>query len=290
MFGHTERVIDNQCTIQKRKFAMKITLTVLAGLILAISLGMFVTRSSTGKAVQTPVVGSTETTPLPQIPVARTAQREIEQAVQPPAVTETISATVEVQKRETSSPGTMAVSQALDTLLDPKSNFQQKQATWAQLRETGKFDEAIKTLEDRAAKDSKAPEIPATLGQAYLHKAGSIQDVREQGILGMKADQTFDLALNLDSENWEARFWKATAMSYWPAQLGKGKEVIEHLVELVKQQEVQPPQPQFAQVYVLLGEQYQKQGYTDYATQAWKRGMNLFPNDETLSNKLTAAK
>ena len=184
----------------------------------------------------------------------------------------------------------MAVSQAVDTLLDARSNFQQKQSAWARLSEAGKLDDAIRTLEDRATKENRAPEIPATLGQAYLHKAGSIQDVREQGILGMKADQTFDLALNLDPENWEARFWKATAMSYWPAQLGKGKEVIEHLVELVKQQEAQPPQPQFAQVYALLGEQYQKQGYADYATQAWKRGMTLFPNDETLSNKLAAAK
>ena len=58
----------------------------------------------------------------------------------------------------------------------------------------------------------------------------------------------------------------------------------------MKQQEVRPPQPQYAQVYALLGEQYQKQGYVDYATQAWKRGITLFPNDETLNNKLAAAK
>jgi tetratricopeptide (TPR) repeat protein len=184
----------------------------------------------------------------------------------------------------------MAVSQAVEILLDTSSSFQQKQSAWARLGAAGKLDEAIKTLEDRATKEPRAPEIPATLGQAYLHKAGSIQDVREQGILGLKADQTFDLALNLDSENWEARFWKATAMSYWPAQLGKGQEVIDHLVELVKQQEARPPQPQYAQVYALLGEQYQKQGYADYATQAWKRGITLFPDDETLSNKLAAAK
>ena len=33
-------------------------------------------------------------------------------------------------------------------------------------------------------------------GQAFqMQKAGSIQDIREQGILGMKADQVFDIAL-----------------------------------------------------------------------------------------------
>jgi len=269
---------------------MKVVLTVLAGLMLAISIGIIMTRSSTEKVVKRPAAGLSETAPVPEMPVTHTTRREILQPVQAPAAVESVSAPVETQKREAPTPGTMAVGQAVETLLNASSSFQQKQSAWARLRESGKLDEAIKSLEDRAAKDPQAPEVPATLGQAYLQKAGSIQDVREQGILGMKADQTFDLALNLDSENWEARFWKATAMSYWPPQLGKGKEVIENLVELVKQQEVRPPQPQYAQVYALLGEQYQKQGYVDYATQAWKRGITLFPNDETLNNKLAAVK
>ena len=150
------------------------------------------------------------------------------------------------------------------------------------------MDPAIAELEQRATQDPRFPEIPATLGQAYLQKAGTIQDIREQGILGMKADQSFDLALKLDPNHWEARFWKATAMSYWPPQLGKGKEVIENLVELVKQQEVQPPQPQFAQVYVLLGEQYQQQGDADHAKQTWERGLAIFPSHDALSRKLNS--
>ena len=77
-----------------------------------------------------------------------------------------------------------------------------------------------------------------------MQKCGTIQDVREQGILAMQADKVFDTALSMDSFNWEARFTKAVAMSYWPPQLGKGKEVIEQYLELVKQQEVRPPEPQ----------------------------------------------
>lgn len=268
---------------------MKATLAILAGLAVAIGLGIFMTRSSTGK-VPAPAVVNTEVTRVLQPQESHVTREKIEATTQAAPAVESSSSPVETQKRAAPTPGTMAVSQAVETLLNGNSSAQQKQSAWARLRDAGKLDEAIRTLEERASKESGTPEIPATLGQAYLHKAGSIQDVREQGILGMKADQTFDLALNLDPENWEARFWKATAMSYWPAQLGKGKEVIEHLVELVKQQEARPPQPQFAQVYALLGEQYQKQGYEDYATQAWKRGITLFPADETLSNKLAAGK
>ncbi len=59
-------------------------------------------------------------------------------------------------------------------------------------------------------------------------------------------------------------------------------------VELVSQQERTTPQPHFAQTYVRLGEQYEKQGYADYAKQAWERGAALFPNDQILKQKLSA--
>ncbi len=177
--------------------------------------------------------------------------------------------------------------QAVSKLVSAQASFEQKQAAWKQLRESGKLDQAIADLEQQAAGNPNSAEYPAALGQACLQKAGTLTDIREQGILGLKADQSFDAALNLDPSNWEAGFWKAAAMSYWPPQLGKGKEVIERFVSLVNLQETQATQPQFAQTYVLLGEQYQKQGYPEYARQTWQRGATLFPNDSTLAQKLT---
>src|SRR5512140_3130457 len=115
----------------------------------------------------------------------------------------------------TRDPGSVIFDQAVRTLISSQTSFQEKQAAWGQIRSAGKFDQLISDLEQRFAAQPTAPELPATLGQAYLQKAGSIQDIREQGILGMKADQSFDAALNLDASNWEARYWKAMAMSYW---------------------------------------------------------------------------
>jgi cytochrome c-type biogenesis protein CcmH/NrfG len=177
--------------------------------------------------------------------------------------------------------------QALATLVSSQATFDQKQAAWKQIKDSGKLDQLMTELEQRVSANPTSPEYPATLGQAYLQKAGTLNDIREQGILGMKADQSFDAALAIEPANWEAGFWKATAMSYWPPQLGKGAEVIERFVELVKVQESQQPQPQFAQTYTLLGEQYQKQGYADYAKQIWQRGAALFPGDSKLAEKLT---
>lgn len=177
----------------------------------------------------------------------------------------------------------------VDVLVSPQATHEQKQATWKRLRESGKLDLAIRELEQRAANEPRLAEYPAALGQAFLQKCATIQDVREQGILAMQADKVFDTALGLDPSNWEARFTKAVALSYWPANLNKSGEVIQHFQTLIEQQETQAPQPQFAETYSWLGDQYAKAGRNDYARTVWERGAALFPNHEGLKNKLAGA-
>ena len=180
------------------------------------------------------------------------------------------------------------VSRAVDFLVSPQASFQQKRDTWKQLRDAGKLDQAIVELEQRTINDPRSAEYPAALGQAYLKKCGAIQDVREQGILAMQADKLFDTALSLDSANWEARFTKAVGLSFWPATMNKGDEVIQHFQTLIEQQEAQPQQPHFAESYAWLGDQYQKAGRRDEARTVWQRGAALFPADEKLRTKLVS--
>jgi hypothetical protein len=178
------------------------------------------------------------------------------------------------------------IKQLVDVLVSPQASFDQKQAAWKKLKDAGKMDEAITELEQRAAANPQSAEYPATLGQAYLQKASTIQEIPDQGILAMKADKSFDAALQLDPKNWEARFTKAVAMSYWPPQLNKGQEVIDHFTQLIEQQEAQPPQPQFAATYLWLGDHYQKTGKSDYARATWQCGAERFPADASLKQRL----
>ena len=197
---------------------------------------------------------------------------------------ETAATPAEIKK-----PVSVGFTLTLDTLVNPQATFEQRQSAWKQLREAGKLDQTITELEQRATTNTTVAAYPAALGQAYLFKAGTIQDVREQGILGLKADQAFEDALKVDANNWDARFWKANAMSYWPSQMNKGREVAEQFVELIKQQEAQAPQPHFAQTYAVLGDIYKKWGYADYSKQVWQRGAGLFPQDTPLKEKLVRA-
>ncbi len=181
-------------------------------------------------------------------------------------------------------------SQPLQTLVSPQATFAQKQAAWKQLRDTGQLDQAIAQLQQAVKDDLSVAEYSAALGQAYLQKLGTTQDFRQQSILAMEADQTFDQALTLDPDNWDARFWKASALTHWPADLNKSQEIMENLSTLIDQQETRAPQPEYAQSYVLLGEQDQKAGYPDNAQQMWQRGAALYPNNEVLQNKLASSR
>ena len=179
----------------------------------------------------------------------------------------------------------LVLDQALGTLVSAQTSFEQKQAAWKWLKEAGKFDQAITELEQRTANDPRTAENVVALGVAYLKKAGLIENAREKAILAMKADQTLEAALSLDPSNWEARYTKAVGMSYWPAELKKGQEVIEQFEMLIQQQETQPAQPQFARSYLWLGDQYQKAGRADYAAQVWQRGAVFFPDNEELKGE-----
>ncbi len=181
------------------------------------------------------------------------------------------------------------VSRTVDTLVSSQAGYLQKRELWKQLRDSGRLDQAIADLEQRTTTQPRVAEFPAALGQAYLQKCATITDVREQGILAMQADKVFDTALSLDPSNWEARFTKAVALSYWPPMLNKGDEVIQHFQTLIQQQEAQTPQPQFAETYAWLGDQYQKTGRTEDARAVWQRGAALFPSDEKLRGKLAPA-
>jgi tetratricopeptide (TPR) repeat protein len=184
------------------------------------------------------------------------------------------------------SAGATAFSRAIDILVSKQSSFQQRQAAWKQLREAGELDQAIAALKQGAADNPASSEYPTALGEAYVYKLQTVRDYHKTAILALQADQSFNTALGLDPANWEAQFFKAASLAHWPPEMNKGPEVIQQLSSLIDQQEAQPPQPQFAQTYVLLGDQYQKAGQPDYALQTWRLGAQKFPGDPTLQNRI----
>jgi tetratricopeptide (TPR) repeat protein len=178
-----------------------------------------------------------------------------------------------------------ALSPLVRSLVLHQTGYSGRQMLLKQLKDSGELDEAIAELREMAPANPNDAQIPTALGEALLSKF-PVQDYAEAVNLGEQIDQSFDAALALDPKNWEAQFYKADSMSYWPAEANKGPEVIQRLSSLVAQQETMPQQQQFAQTYLLLGEQYQKAGQAADAQSTWEAGLAKFPADATLQGKV----
>jgi tetratricopeptide (TPR) repeat protein len=185
---------------------------------------------------------------------------------------------------------TNSIHKLVKALLSEK-NSRQKQALFEQLAKSGQLDQVIAKLQQRAVDNPDDPEIPTTLGEAELNKLRAISaaggDPNDIGILAMQADQNFNAALKIDPSNWEAQFVKADSMFYWPSSVGQDNNVVQSLSSLIDQQETMTPQPQFAQTYVVLGDEYQKIGQPDKAVATWQLGLTKFPSDSTLQKKIS---
>lgn len=181
------------------------------------------------------------------------------------------------------------VGQAVDALLSAKS-AREKHELLQQLVQSGQIDQAIAELKQRAQDNPGDAEIPTTLGEAQLNKLRAMKDAggdpNDIGILAMQADQSFNAALKIDPQNWEAQFVKASSMSYWPADPTRDNDVVQRLSGLIDQQEKTSPQPEFAQTYLVLGNEYLKIGQPDKAMATWQLGAQKFPNEPALQKKI----
>ena len=269
--------------------------SILVGMILgiAIVLGTMVYRNSQNVTPAPVSIG--ETTPLETnsaavetsfAPKQKEPRVAPDHAINPPPAQVAPPASMDAKPKSAPT----ALTQNVNTLTSPQTSFSDKQLLWEKLKGEGGLDSIMAELKQRAVDNPHDPVIPSTLGQAELHKADVISrnggNISEMGMLGMQADQSFDAALKLDPSNWEAQFFKAAALFHWPAEMNKGQEVIQRLSNLIDQQEATTSQPQYAQTYVILGEQYQKGGQPAYAEQTWRLGMARFPNEKSFQQHL----
>ncbi len=179
---------------------------------------------------------------------------------------------------------------AVKQLLDPKIARGRLDRLFEQLRAEGLLDDAIALMEQNAEDRPNDPASHMALSRAYIQKIFDVKNDMEKGTWAMKADATCDHVLTLDPQHWEARFSKATGLSFWPPIMGKGPEAVKHFEILVKQQEATAAtNPEYAQTYVFLGNLYAQQGKHDLAASTWQKGFSLFPENPQLQQAAQGA-
>lgn len=205
------------------------------------------------------------------------------------AVPAPVTATAPVVTNQAPDAATNSIAKTVDALLSAAAG--PKHALFEELRKNGQLDAAIAELQKRAAENSNDPEIPTTLGEAFLNKIHALKDAGDSdrndiGILAMQADQQFNAALQVDPRNWEAQFVKCASLYNWPSSDGRDGEVVQRLSSLIDEQETLSPQPQFPATYVLLGNEYMKMGRQAEAVATWQLGAQKYPADPALQEKI----
>ena len=173
-----------------------------------------------------------------------------------------------------------------EKLLNPDLKGDARESLWKQIRDAGLTDEMIARMEALASAHPNDAGIQVALGEAYLQKIFEVGNGPEAGVWATKADKSFDAALAINPQQWDARFAKAISLSFWPPMFGKQAEAIQNFETLIAQQESQPSKPEFAQTYLWLGNLYLQQGKTDQAKEVYGKGLVAFPNDPELLKQL----
>ncbi len=267
-----------------------LVLTFLASAAIGGTVVYMITAKKTSQS-PAPVTASApaDTTPAP-IP-EKTATPAAQPATPAPVASAPaqVTAATSVATNTKSDDSANPIHKLVDDLLSAK-NGQDKHNMFQQLAKSGQLEQAIAELKQRALDNPNDPNIPTTLGEAQLNQLRVLKDngaeVNELGILAMQADQSFNAALKIDPSNYEAQLVKSISMTYWPADPTRDAQVVQTLSGLIDQQETMPQNPGFAQTYLYLGNEYQKIGQTAQATATWQLGLQKFPNNPELQQKL----
>lgn len=212
--------------------------------------------------------------------VERTPPREPRVQREPaPATTELLpesvlaeaSATAELAERE----------RILAQLHDRRLSASEQSHLWRRLAELGAADDVIAALEAELAEHPDDSELHTLLGNAHVTRMRSENLSPMARMAESKAAMSsFDRALELDPENWTARFSRAMSNSRAPAFLGRQKAAIDDFEVLLKQQKLAPFSNDHAHTYAFLGNLHEGAGNDARAAEVRAEARGLFPDDE----------
>lgn len=172
----------------------------------------------------------------------------------------------------------------IDDLLAADLSMAERASLLRELAEEGLLEGAVGELERMAEVDPQNAAIQMALGQALIQRIQEVEDGELAGELAARADAAFAQVLEADPQHWDARFEKASALTYWPETSGKQAEALEHLELIVKQGPGTLPEAKSVQAHVLLGNLLLKQGDLDQALQTWSAGLGAHPGNQQLQD------
>lgn len=211
------------------------------------------------------------TRPVDSPPVTRPEPAATEKVVEAPIVEEATTRAVDEEAR----------SEILTALRDPATGASEQSKLWRKLAELGLTDDAIARLREQIKESPRDANLHAMLGNALVTKmrTESLSPVERREV-SKGAMGSFNTALELDPQNWVARFSRAMSNSAAPAFLGRQAVAIKDFETLLEQQKGAAPSPDHAHTYFFLANLQAGSGNTKRAAEVRAEARALFPDDK----------
>jgi len=151
---------------------------------------------------------------------------------------------------------------------------------WRRLGGLGMADEAIAAIRAELKVTPRDADLHTMLGNALVTKMRTEKlNPLERRAASMEAMSEFNTALDIDPQNWTARFSRAMSNSNAPAFLGLQTVAIKDFETLVEQQKASPASKDHAHTYFFLSNLHQGSGNTERANAVRAEARELFPDD-----------
>jgi hypothetical protein len=158
--------------------------------------------------------------------------------------------------------------------------------------EYGQHERAIKFFESLVEADPNDLNKRLELSAAYVDKiptCGGIAAVVSKGQLATKALDQLKAALKQSPDWWPGLYASSMNHLHWPRALRHTPHAIKHLKHCLQIQSASGDpagRPYYVRTHILIGDAYAKNGDHDAARKAWRRGLELFPDNPELKKRL----
>ncbi len=177
---------------------------------------------------------------------------------------------------------------------DRKSLFGYLRALRRGGKDAASYDRAIDFFKGLIEQRPDEPNLDAryNLGTSLVAKCSAkwdepIADTLDELVgYGNKALEAFTYVIEHDPDYWQARFATGYVNYHYPGRVGQSTADFQALIDW--QEQSGRTDPEFVYSYIWAGNAYLKTGDTQAAAAAYERGLQMFPGNEELANKLAS--
>jgi len=146
------------------------------------------------------------------------------------------------------------------------------------------YDRSIALFEELVDDHPGSAAVRLNLGYAFVDKIPSAGAVT-QVILADRALGHFSKAIELEP-SWLALYTRGNSYVFWPAIFGRTRKGIADLERAVELEPKESPAPFHAHAWIALGDAHWRLGDLDAARAIWRRGLDRFPDNPALEERL----